>query len=55
MAVDGMPLPDYLRLVADRIEATERPMEVIRLCEVLRDALGAQVKQRRAALDPAAV
>ena len=50
---DGMPLPEYLRIVAERIEAADgakRPAEVIRLCEVLRDALAAQVKKRVAAL-----
>lgn len=46
-------LPAYLRMIAERIEAAEeagRPAEVLRLIEVMRDALGAQVAKRVAAL-----
>ncbi len=46
-------LPAYLRVVAERIEAAEevhRPAEVLRLIEVLRDALSDQVTKRVAAL-----
>ena len=54
----GMPLPAYLRLLADRIEAAEanhqdyppRPAEALRLIEILRDELASQVTKRRVAL-----
>ena len=48
-----MGLPAYLRLIADRIEESERlgvPAEALRLIEITREELTDQVTQREAAL-----